>query len=945
MDQYDYGDQEDFEDYDYQDEEFTNYQGSNLKILMVAEKNSIAEAVAYAIGSKVRAKKGRQAFFYFSGMFKGQQANFTVTATNGHLFSRDFPKEYENWNSCDPIELFQAKTIKKAANKAAIGLLKKCSSGIDYLILWLDNDREGENICFEVDEICNSQGRAKKLRAKFSSITQTDLKYAYNQLNSGPNILESESVDARQIIDLKVGVAFSRFQTLHFQKKYSMDQMVTFGPCQTPTLGFCVERHEEIANFVPKAFYTIKLSIVNNVGFKQEVEWLGQQIWKEQEAKLVVQQLLNYKQGDVISQQIEQKSKPRPEGINTVSLLKFASSYLGLGPQQAMHVAERLYLKGYISYPRTETTAYPHEFPTPKIINNLQKYKEPLISEHSKYLKTNGHSNPKQGVDVGDHPPITPTENVPQNDLYGEERTMYEYVVKMFLAAHSKDCKYENHTLKFIVNDHQFKYQAKYILDPGFTKIATWLAITENKSDLTKFVTNNKVQIGFVEYQQGQTSPPDHLTETELITLMDKFKIGTDASMATHINNICERQYVKVEGQSRKLKPTDLGLSLVRGYKRIDPDLVAPQLRSNIESQVDQIAKGKLKCHQVIDEVIQIFTKKYIHFRDRINDFQLIQYHQQGINKQIKQQVEEIILSRCGDCNRYLVQSNNSAICKQCIKTYPLLPDCKFKAYGAYRCPFDKFELLFCTSNKSPFNTTLLCPKCFSQSPLVTSDQCTCNICPNVDCEKSKESRMVGKCKSCKIGELILEPFISKGQQICISCNECWCLYQLVPAILQVDITKNACAQCQLKTFNLLTKTKDKEEIKYSNVCLLCHEELNKKLLYAPYLGEKKFMIQQKKQDQPVKEEEINKETFSKGRKKFSKNPRKTNQRDDDQFTQKKNDNADWAALLLAQSVANNKQKSQKQQNQEEGQQNQQQQQQINEPGLVLIEQKKKRNH
>lgn len=60
-----------------------------------------------------------------------------------------------------------------------------------------------------------------------------------------------------------------------------------------------------------------------------------------------------------------------------------------------MHVAERLYLKGYISYPRTETTAYPHEFPTPKIINNLSKYKDPLISEHSKYLKTNGHSNPK----------------------------------------------------------------------------------------------------------------------------------------------------------------------------------------------------------------------------------------------------------------------------------------------------------------------------------------------------------------------------------------------------------------------------------------------------------------------------------------------------------------------------------------------------------------------
>lgn len=47
----------------------------------------------------------------------------------------------------------------------------------------------------------------------------------------------------------------------------------------------------------------------------------------------------------------------------------------------------------------------------------------------------------------------------------------------------------------------------------------------------------------------------------------------------------------------------------------------------------------------------------------------------------------------------------------------------------------------------------------------------------------------------------------------------------------------------QLKTFNLTTKTKDKEETKYNSVCLMCHEELNKKLLYAPYLGEKKFMI------------------------------------------------------------------------------------------------------
>lgn len=61
--------------------------------MMVAEKNSIAEAIAYAIGSRVRAKKGRMAFYYFDGIFQGKPAHFTVTATNGHLFNRDFPPE------------------------------------------------------------------------------------------------------------------------------------------------------------------------------------------------------------------------------------------------------------------------------------------------------------------------------------------------------------------------------------------------------------------------------------------------------------------------------------------------------------------------------------------------------------------------------------------------------------------------------------------------------------------------------------------------------------------------------------------------------------------------------------------------------------------------------------------------------------------------------------
>lgn len=72
---------------------------------------------------------------------------------------------------------------------------------------------------------------------------------------------------------------------------------------------------------------------------------------------------------------------------------------------------------------------------------------------------------------------------------------------------------------------------------------------------------------------------------------MEKHGIGTDASMAVHINNICERDYVRVTGQGRKLVPSNLGLSLINGYNEIDKDLSAPELRSSIEKSVALIAK------------------------------------------------------------------------------------------------------------------------------------------------------------------------------------------------------------------------------------------------------------------------------------------------------------------------------------------------------------------
>ena len=122
------------------------------------------------------------------------------------------------------------------------------SKNCDFIALWLDCDKEGENICFEVLDICKknipkSRNLQRVYRAKFSSIAKKDIVSAFEGLKHEPNYNEALSVDARQVLDLKIGVAFSRFQTnkLVNSIRRAGIRMLTYGPCQTPTLTFCVD--------------------------------------------------------------------------------------------------------------------------------------------------------------------------------------------------------------------------------------------------------------------------------------------------------------------------------------------------------------------------------------------------------------------------------------------------------------------------------------------------------------------------------------------------------------------------------------------------------------------------------------------------------------------------------------------------------------------------------
>jgi DNA topoisomerase-3 len=95
----------------------------------------------------------------------------------------------------------------------------------------------------------------------------------------------------------------------------------------------------------------------------------------------------------------------------------------------------------------------------------------------------------------------------------------------------------------------------------------SWKRVSDD-DPIPTFTINEVFTIEDVKLDERHTSAPDYLTESELISLMEKHGIGTDASIPVHINNICERNYVKVDN-GRRLIPTSLGIVLVHGYQKV----------------------------------------------------------------------------------------------------------------------------------------------------------------------------------------------------------------------------------------------------------------------------------------------------------------------------------------------------------------------------------------
>jgi DNA topoisomerase-3 len=309
-------------------------------------------------------------------------------------------------------------------------------------------------------------------------------------------------------------------------------------------------------------------------------------------------------------------------------------------------------------------------------------------------------------------------------DLHGDAVRVYDLVVRHFLATVSRDALFETTKLSFFGPRSQevFSASAKKEIDPGFLAIYIRGRKSEEGDEgetpaLPAVAEGQSCRIASLKIRAGQTTPPGYLTESELIGLMEKHGVGTDASIPTHINNITVRNYVSL-GSGRTLVPTALGVVLVHGYLRIDPGLVLPDVRAAIEQFCDQIAKGSATKEAVIAHSLANFEQKFRYFAAKIEQMDALFEASFSPLAQTGK-----FLSKCGKCLRYMrfiPLKPQRLYCPACEDTYALPQNGTIKLYKELRCPLDQFELvLFSLGNTAAAQgkSYPLCPYCYSHPP------------------------------------------------------------------------------------------------------------------------------------------------------------------------------------------------------------------------------------
>ncbi|CAL8463456.1 g2990 [Coccomyxa elongata] len=604
-----------------------------LTVLNVAEKNSIAKQVSAALSNN-SATRGNSCsnfnpVFCFPYNLNGTPCEMLFTSVAGHLMELDFPENFKKWHSCSALELYTAPVVKKVPQdkKAIERNLTEQARKCQWLILWLDCDREGENIAFEVIDVClKANPWLVVKRAKFSALVRRELERSVQNLVL-PDENASKAVDARQEIDLRIGASFTRFQTLLLQDKFNWEEhgiqnekpVLSYGPCQFPTLGLIVQRQWEIRAHVAEPFWYIYAMYRAPEGQSCVLHWQRDRLYDHTIATILYETCVDAPMATVTKVDARQKLRFPPLPLATLSLQKEAITHLRLPGERMMKLAEELYQEGFISYPRTETDVFDPAYDLKALVR--EHLNDPRWGAHAQCIDSGEMwATPRGGGhDDHAHPPIHPTRwSAPDANQgwHPDKRRLYEFIVRSFLASCSKPAVGFETQVEFAIAAESFRTTGLMVRERNWMEVFPWARWGGN-DNLPPFDLNQTFMPTELLLKEGMTQPPSKLSERDLISAMERHGIGTDATTADHIQKQLDRGYA-LKDAAQLFYPTTLGEALVASYHKMGlSNLWQPTLRATIELNITEVAGGRRAKQEVLEEAVQHFRGDFIAAHER----------------------------------------------------------------------------------------------------------------------------------------------------------------------------------------------------------------------------------------------------------------------------------------------------------------------------------------
>jgi DNA topoisomerase-3 len=607
----------------------------------LAEKPSVAREIAQVIGADRR----------MDGYYEGN--GYQVTWTFGHFCQLkepdDYRPEWKRWNLHDLPMIPDAFGIKLMRRDEGVvkqfNTIKRLLDEATEVINCGDAGQEGEVIQRWV--IHEAKCRKPVKRLWISSLTEEAIRQGFNNLRDGKEFDSLyQAGRSRAVGDWLLGLNATRLFTLKYTS-YGDKQLLSIGRVQTPTLALLVDRYHEIRNFKPEPYWVLKTQYRDTTFTRINTEAEQKQAQDAPDEQSRLRALGYFVKEDEANKALE-AVRPAPLTVTNVEIKKGRESpprlfdltslqvqcnnQLGLSAEDTLKIVQALYEKKAVSYPRVDTTFLPDDV-YPKIPGILRGIGHSTLTASLLANKIPKTSKVFNNTKVTDHHAIIPTGSGGPGG--GMESSVYDIIVRRFIAAFYPDCEVSNTTVLAEAAEYLFRVRGRQILNPGWrvvygdptqqaapkpTPPAGEKAATGNDDDdvvSTVLPSFTKGESGPHQprLESKMTQPPKDYTEASLLRGMetagrniddDELRqamkdsgIGRPSTRAAIIETLFKRNYIRRE--KKRLLPTPTGIELI-GLIR-NPTLKSAELTGQWEQKLRQIERNELPSDQFLEEL------------------------------------------------------------------------------------------------------------------------------------------------------------------------------------------------------------------------------------------------------------------------------------------------------------------------------------------------------